>query len=134
MSKTYRGGCHCGKVTYEAEINLSEGTSRCNCSYCSKSRNWGVMVKPNSFRLLSGEGDLGDYQVRQGGPNHFYFCNKCGVRTHSRGDVQEIGGAFVGICVASLVLSPEEFSNLKIKYLDGLNDNWWQAPQFTSYL
>ena len=31
----YRGSCHCGKVTYEAEGEIT-GAVSCNCSICSK--------------------------------------------------------------------------------------------------
>ena len=134
MKRTYHGSCHCGRVRFEADIDLDAGTGRCNCSICAKQRAWSTTIKPQDFRLVSGKDDLGDYQFasKQG---HHRFCKVCGIRTFGEGDVKEIGGAFVSINIACLDdVSPEELGRLPIRYMDGRHDNWFEPPKVTSYL
>lgn len=134
MLKTYRGSCHCGAVRFEADIDLSQGTTRCNCSICRKSRYWGTVIKPESFRLLSDAERLSDYQFgsKQG---HNLFCKHCGLRAFSRGDVPELGGAFVSINIACLDdMSDEELVALPVQYLNGRDYDWMHAPKVTGYL
>jgi hypothetical protein len=134
MLETYKGSCHCGAVRFEAEIDFSQGTTKCNCSICWKTRSWGVMTKPEHFRLLSGKDDLSDYQFATKSGHH-RFCKHCGVRTFGEGYVEAIGGAFVSIRVASLDdLDPAKLLEAPLTLCDGRNDNWWNPPAETRHL
>jgi hypothetical protein len=133
--RTYHGSCHCKAIRFEADIDLSAGTGKCNCSYCWKVRNWSIGIKPADFRLLDGGAGAGRYGFREGSTNHHVFCQRCGVRVYTEGFIEQIGGAYVSVALAALDdLTPAELVEAPVKYMNGRDDDWFHEPNEKRHL
>jgi hypothetical protein len=107
----HQGGCHCGKVRFEAKTDLSKIIS-CNCSICAKQGLWLTFVPAKDFKLLSGEESLRDYQFATKRIHHM-FCGDCGVEPFGRGAAPDGSETYAvnvrcldGIDVATLTPAP----------------------------
>lgn len=128
-AKSYVGTCHCGKVRFEVEIDIA-GASRCNCSICTKTSVTGGIVKPDAFRLVSGEEHLSSYEWASKMSKRF-FCKECGVHCFGRGHLAQLGGDFVSININTL--DDVELTDLKVVYWDGRHNNWEAGPRGTPW-
>lgn len=71
------GGCHCGRVRIRVRVQVFEALD-CNCSICAKKGYLHLIVPPDDFALVEGEGDLTAYTFNTGVAKHL-FCARCGV-------------------------------------------------------
>ena len=76
----YRGTCHCSKVQFELESNLSI-IVQCNCSICKRKGIKMNIVEENKLSIKKGEELLSVYQFKTHKAKHF-FCSNCGIYTH----------------------------------------------------
>ncbi|MEM7468983.1 MAG: GFA family protein [Pseudomonadota bacterium] len=76
----HRGGCFCGKITFEFFAPKQIEVLDCNCSICSRSRYLHLIVPHENFRLLCGESESESYQFGTLTAKH-YFCPNCGVKS-----------------------------------------------------
>ena len=132
--QTYKGSCHCGKIRFEADIDLSAGTGKCNCTNCWKRRWWSAQIKPDAFRPLAGEELLSGYKKDAKGQGG--FCTSCGVTPYGFSPAAEWNdGDTFSINVACLDdLDPADLVAAPVKYMDGRGDNWWNPPAETRHL
>jgi hypothetical protein len=80
---TYRGGCHCRRVTFEVEAAPTY-LSRCNCSLCHAKGALYIPVREiQALRISSGESELTTYQFNTRTAIHF-FCRHCGIHMFHR--------------------------------------------------
>jgi len=131
--KHVTGSCHCGAVRYEADLDLSKGTIRCNCSICKKARAWFTFVAGKDFRLITEEDSMSSYQWTPSGrtsPGLTYrFCKTCGIRIFATGDAEFMGGRFYALAVSTLDdVSTDELAASRLKFIYNLHDRFDRAP------
>jgi hypothetical protein len=114
MKKIYTGGCQCGKVRYEAAIELGEVIA-CNCSRCGRLGSLLAFIPASDFTLTSGEGDLQDFQFNKHVIHHL-FCKTCGIQSFARGTGP--GGAEM-VAINARCLDDVDIDTLEINKVDG---------------
>ena len=122
MPSTMEGGCHCGRVRFRVTADLDQVTI-CNCSICTMKGIWHLIVAPEHFVLIQGEGDLATYQFNTKVARH-RFCKMCGVHPFyvPRSDPDKID-------VNARCLDAFETLGITPKRFDGRN---WEAAMTKS--
>src|SRR5688500_6610008 len=113
-AKTYKGGCHCGRVRYETPADLTN-VMTCNCSICQKRGSMLTFVPATQFTLISGEDALTDYRFNKNKIAHL-FCEDSGIESFARGSMPD-GTAMVAVNVRCL--DEVDISALTPKSFDG---------------
>jgi len=98
-TKTWTGGCHCGRVRFETDLAL-EALKICNCSFCQKRGAIMGFVPESAFRLLSDADAQGEYQFNKKVIHHT-FCPECGIGSYSYGTTPS-GATMVAVNVRCL--------------------------------
>ena len=132
------GSCFCGAVAFRAEGDLSQGTMRCNCRFCRKMRYWEMRLpEPASLHLIRGADALAETPRSQddGLDMHHRFCARCGTRLWTEGNLPELGGRFVMVCVGALDDIPEaDLVAAPVSFANGAQDDWWNPAPETRHL
>jgi hypothetical protein len=82
-TKHYAGGCQCGAVTYEVDVDL-DNTITCNCSRCQRLGAVLAFAPRTSFTVKSGEQNLSEYLFNKKQIRHL-FCKTCGIESFAFG-------------------------------------------------
>ena len=111
----HAGGCHCGAVRFEAEVDLGN-TMTCNCSICRKRGSILTFTSADRFRLLQGGGAQTVYRFNKNVIDHL-FCKTCGILSYARGKASETGATVYAVNVRCL--DDVDLEKLTPKQVDG---------------
>ena len=95
----YQGGCHCGKISYEVEGDIS-GVVECDCSICSQRGYLLWFVDRQKLKLLTSESNLSTYTFNKHQIKH-RFCAVCGCGPFGEG-LDPTGKSMAAINIRSL--------------------------------
>jgi hypothetical protein len=98
--ETKIGGCHCKKVRYEVEVDVSKPVIECNCSHCQIKGLLLAFVPGTAFKMTEGEEYLTEYRFNTTKLQHL-FCKTCGVQSFCKGKDKE-GNPTVALNVRTL--------------------------------
>ena len=86
------GGCHCGHIRYEAEIDPAN-VGVCHCTDCQtltgSAFSTYVFAGRDSFRLLGGKPKIYVKTAESGSRRAQGFCPECGTRIYASADVPD---------------------------------------------
>ena len=120
MSRSWKqGGCHCGAVSWEADVNDTITADACNCSICAMTGYLHVIIPAAQFRLLKGEDQLTEYTFNTGAAKHL-FCKNCGVKSFYVPRSHPDGYSLNLNC-----MDRAQFAKVEIRKFDG--QNWEES-------
>jgi len=108
----HQGSCHCGKVAFEVEGELTAALS-CNCSICARKGALLWAVPQGQVKLRAA--DLGRYTFNRHAIAH-RFCTSCGIHTHGE-DTADWAKASVYINIRCL--EDVDLAAVPVQHFDG---------------
>ena len=115
MSVQYTGGCQCGKVRYEAQLDINEVLS-CNCSRCGRLGALFAFAPASQFKLIQGADDLTTYEFNRHTIQH-KFCSTCGIQSFAMGKHPKTGDLMAAVNVRCL--DGVDADQFKVRKVDG---------------
>ncbi len=110
----YKGSCHCGRVAFEVEGEIT-GAMSCNCSICQRKGSLMWFVPRDKLQLLTPDDAASTYEFNKHNIKH-RFCPVCGIHPYGEGtDPKGNRMAAVNIrCIEGIDLEP-----IPVQHYDG---------------
>jgi hypothetical protein len=124
------GGCHCGKITYEAEVDAGK-VAICHCTDCQQLTGSAFRVtafaQDGDFHILSGEPRIYiKTTADSGNPRVQAFCGDCGshLYTTSVGEGPKVYGIRTGSAHQRRELKPsrQAWTQSALDWLDKIEE------------
>ena len=120
------GACHCGNISYEAEID-PEAVIICHCTDCQTNSatafRYGVLVAAADFKLLTGTPKRYLKTAESGRQRALAFCGDCGTQLSFESPKWTINIAIGAFDHPEKIVPALQIGlDTKLPYVDGLAD------------
>ena len=115
MAQTLAGGCQCGRVRYEVQMDIGEVIA-CNCSRCGRLGSLLAFAPATQFKLVSGEQHLTKFEFNKHMIEH-QFCSTCDIQSFAMGTHPKTGAKMAAVNVRSI--DDIDVDALTVKKIDG---------------
>ena len=128
-SKTLRGSCLCGKVTYKVDLPDPPDVNFCYCSHCRKSSaslfDAYVIIPKTAMTIEKGQELLTTHSIKgdSGDPVKRIFCKECGTRLYGTCDNPVVEKMFDGFGALTMGIGTLD---VPVKEMDG----WKKAKEY----
>lgn len=110
----HKGSCHCGRIAFEAEGEITGGLA-CNCSICQRKGSLLWFVPPAQFTLLTPESAMSTYTFNKHAIQH-RFCPTCGMNPFSDGKDPKGNGV---VAVNLRCIEDIDLTAIPVQHYDG---------------
>ena len=112
---TYKGSCHCGRISFEVEGEI-DNVVQCNCSICTKRGNLLWFVPRQQLRVSTPDTNMRTYMFNKKVISH-RFCPACGCGPFGEGVNPKTGQSMAAINIRCL--EDIDLSKLNVVPFDG---------------
>lgn len=110
----FQGSCHCGKIAFEVEGELS-GAMECNCSICQRKGALMWFVPRSALQLRTPSAAMSTYTFNKHAIQH-RFCPTCGM--HPYGEAKDQQGKDM-VAVNIRCLEDIDLAAIPVQHHDG---------------
>jgi hypothetical protein len=124
-NKLFHGSCHCSKIKYEVNYDLSKGSTKCNCTFCYKNSFWwGNQSSLEDLELTQGQDSMVEYTNNRK-EGYCVFCKNCGTLLFRKTEKSDWSVEGYSINIHSLDdISTEELNSISIDYMNGKDNSY----------
>jgi hypothetical protein len=124
-NKLFHGSCHCGKIKYQVNYDLSKGSTKCNCTFCFKNSFWwGSQSCLEDLKITQGQEFIAEYTNKRE-EGYSVFCKNCGTTIFRKTEKSDWSVEGYSINIHSLDdITIDELNSISVVYINGKDNSY----------